>query len=144
MSERTAELIEELYEQFGTLDPFAIVEKNGIDLHYVPFGDNPMGQYIKMLNTPTILLNDKLEGSSKRFFVLSHELHHALEHEDLSGYYVFNHKSRSKLENEANDFATNLLFHFFLEEHQLVPETLQSLELSYGVPSEYSELYLKI
>lgn len=144
MSERIIELIEGLYNQYGTLDPFALVEHAGIDLHYVPYLDNPMGQYLKLVGTPTILLSDTLEGSPERFFVLSHELHHALEHEDWAGYYVFNHKSRAKLENEANGFATNLLFHFFIEEHQLVPETSQLLELEYGVPSDFSELYLKI
>lgn len=144
MSERINELVEELYDQFGTLDPFKLVEYTGIDLHYVPFKENPMGQYVKLIGNPTILLNDKLESSPERYFVLTHELHHALEHEDLSGYYVFNHKSRAKLENEANVFATRLLFHFFIEEHQIVPETSHLLELSYGVPSDYSELYLKL
>lgn len=144
MSERINELVEELYDKFGTLDPFTLVEHTGIELHYVPFGDNPMGQYVKLLNTPTILLNERLENSPRKYFVLTHELHHALEHEDLSGYYVFNHKSRAKLETEANGFATKLLFHFFFEEHQLVPETSQLLELAYGVPTDYSELYLKL
>lgn len=144
MSERINELVEELYDQFGTLDPFTLIEHTGIELHYVAFGDNPMGQYVKVLNTPTILLNDRLENSPKKYFVLSHELHHALEHEELSGYYVFNHKSRAKLETEANSFATTLLFHFFLEEYQATPETSQLLEFTYGVPLEYSELYLKL
>lgn len=144
MSERIIELIESLYEEFGTLDPFTLVEHAGIDLHYVPYLDNPMGQYLKLVGVPTILLSDKLEGSPKRFFVLSHELHHALEHEDLAGYYVFNYKSRAKLESEANGFATNLLFRFFMEEHQVVPETSQLLELEYGVPSDFSELFLKL
>ncbi|MCC5894873.1 MAG: ImmA/IrrE family metallo-endopeptidase [Alkalibacterium sp.] len=144
MSDRIDELVEELYDQYGTLDPFALIEHNGIDLHYVPFMNNPMGQYIKLTDTPTILLSDRLENSPERYFVLTHELHHALEHEELSGYYVFNYRSRSKLETEANAFATTLLFHYYLEEHQLAPDTSQILEFTYGVPSEFSELYLKL
>lgn len=144
MSERIDEMIEELYERYETLNPFTLIDKTGIDLHYVPFEDNPMGQYVKLLGAPTILLNDKLESSPRRYFVLSHELHHALEHEELSGYYVFNHRSRAKLETEANDFATKLLFNFYMEEYQLAPETSLLLKQTYGVPSYYSELYLKI
>lgn len=144
MSERIDEMVEELYEKYGTLDPFTLVEQSGVDIYYVPFADNPMGQYVKLMGTPTILLNDRLENSPKRYFVLTHELHHALEHEDLSGYYVFNHRSRAKLETEANGFATKLLFNFYMEEFQVAPETSLLLKQMYGVPSYYSELYLKI
>lgn len=142
MSERTLEIIENLYDQFGTLDPFNLIEQNGIELHYVPFLDNPLGQYIKLSDTPTILLSDRLENSSERYFVVSHELHHALEHEDISSYYTLNTLSRSKMEQEANKFAAVLCLNFYIEEQGKIPETKTDLQNEYGVPLELSEILL--
>lgn len=142
MSERITELIESLYERFGSLNPFTLVDNYGIELHYVPFGDNPMGQYVKILGTPTILLNDKLENSSERIFVLGHELHHALEHESISSYYMLNSQSRSKMEQEANKFAVHLCYGLYIEENGWSSFTKSDLELLYGVPLELSEVLL--
>ncbi|WP_368644809.1 ImmA/IrrE family metallo-endopeptidase [Alkalibacterium putridalgicola] len=77
-------MVEDLYEEIGTLDRFAIIDHAGIDLHYVDFGANPLGQYIKLFNNPTILLNKSIENSPQEYFVASHELHHALEHEEIA------------------------------------------------------------
>jgi len=142
VSERITELIEGLYNQYGTLDPFALVEHAGIDLHYVPYLDNPMGQYLKLVGTPTILLSDTLEGSPERFFVLSHELHHALEHEDICSYYTLNSLSRSKMEQEANKFAAAMCLNLYIEEQEKFPETTVDLLNEYGVPLQLSEILL--
>jgi Zn-dependent peptidase ImmA (M78 family) len=144
MNERIRVLITRLKKEHGTLDPFQIITEKELGLKYVHFPSEVLGRYMKTFSRPTIFLNESLESSNQRYFVASHELCHALEHEELSGYYVFNHRSRSKLENEANVFATTLLFNFYMEEHETYPRTSQSLKYTYGVPTEYSELFLKL
>lgn len=135
-------MIEDLYEDFGTLNPFSIIDQAGIDLHYVDFGDNPLGQYIKLFNSPTILLNKSIENSPQKYFVASHELHHALEHEEIASYYTLNALSRSKMEQEANKFAVGLCLNLYIEENGSKHLSKIDLVNAYGIPIEILEIFL--
>ncbi len=55
-------------------------------------------------------------------------------HEGLAGYYTGVRFGYDQFENQANEFATGLLTHYFVEENDRVPETIRELELTYGLP----------
>lgn len=139
MNERISRLLADLEEKYGTLDPFAIIEKENISLKYVPFPSEVLGRYMKILDVPTIFLNESLEMSNERYFVASHELCHALEHQDLSGYYTLNHWSKGKLEQQANQFAVAMCSNYHLESFDTL--SMKDLQVHYGVPYELSELF---
>ncbi|MFL2133056.1 ImmA/IrrE family metallo-endopeptidase [Desemzia sp. FAM 23990] len=142
MNDKYRLLINKLYKTTGTLNPFAIAEMMGIDIKYVPFLANPEGQYLKMFDEPIILLNEKYEEHNHRYFLVAHELHHAIEHKELSGYYVQNNVTRGKLENEANAFAAALLVWYYAELNDQLPRSTKELELEFGFPEDLSEEYL--
>lgn len=140
MNERISGLLMSLKDKHGTLDPFYIIERENITLKYLSFPEEVLGRYMKVFERPTIFLNETLEMSNERYFVAAHELCHALEHSDISGYYTLNSQSKAKLEQEANRFAVALCSTLHLEEH----DTLSSKDLKqlYGVPLNLSELFL--
>lgn len=129
-----------LYKKFGTFNPVVIADYLGIEVRYVPFLDNPRGQYIKILDVPVVLLNEAMEDTNEKYFVLAHELYHALYHKNLVGYYNSNNRNRGSLEVEANKFAVRLLLNLFTEEMHSLPHNFQELTYFYGVPSEYDYL----
>lgn len=142
VNEKIYRLINNLCETSGTLNPFVIAEMMGIEIRYVPFLTNPEGQYLKIFNDPIILLNEKYEEHNHRYFLVAHELHHAIEHKELSGYYVQNNVTRGKLENEANAFAAALLVCYYNELYDQLPTSTKALELEFGFPEDLSEEYL--
>jgi Zn-dependent peptidase ImmA (M78 family) len=142
MNERLEWRLDDLRNKYHTLDPFHIIEMCNIDLKYVPFVGGTLGLYRKVLGDPTIFLSDKLIDSPERYFVASHELCHALEHENIAGFYTLNERSRSKLENEANAFATSLCYSLYVEEHGDHSFTIEDLQREYGVPTSLSEIFL--
>lgn len=144
MNERITELLEEIMSEYKTMDPFKVIEMKGIELEYSPFKsqNRSLGLYMKSFDTPTIYLKADLEDSPEKYFVAAHELHHALEHDDVSSYYTLNHLSRSKMEQEANKFAAAMCFNLYIEEQGKLPETTVDLLNEYGVPLELSEILL--
>ncbi|MCI3027732.1 ImmA/IrrE family metallo-endopeptidase [Desemzia sp. C1] len=142
MNEKYHHLISKLRETAGTLNPITIAETLGIEIKYVSFLANPEGQYLKMFDEPIILINEKYAEHNHRYFLVAHELHHAIEHEDLSGYYVQNNVTRGKLENEANAFAAALLVWYYAELNDQLPGSTKELELEFGFPEDLSEEYL--
>ncbi len=142
VNERIKKIIELLFKRYQTCNPFSLAEKLGIEVRYVAFGNNPLGQYVKVLHDPCILINQKLEGTERSYFVLAHEIFHFLEHEELSGYYVLTPFTRGKLEQEANLFATTLLLYHYVEEHGVYPSTIKEVSYRFGIPNEISENYI--
>lgn len=141
-TEKIVQLLRTLYDTYLTVDPFFITEQLGIEVRYVNFLNNPLGQYLKIMNKSIILLSEKIENTNKRFFVLAHELHHALAHSDFGSYYSLNSKNRNKIEYEANAFAAAVCLNLYMEEHELDPMTKQDLENHYGLPMELSDIFL--
>lgn len=142
MNERTKHILKDLHDEFGTLDPFYIIEMSGITLDYVPFIKNTKGLYTKLIDEPIIFLDEKLQHSNERYFIASHELCHAIEHDEIAGFYTLNKRSNSKIETEANLFATLLCFNLYIEEHGKSSFTIKDLKARYGVPYGLSELFL--
>lgn len=142
MNDRMKWLLEDLHEAYNTFDPFYIIEMSNIELQYVPFANKQRGLYYKVFETPTIFINERLQDSSEKYFVAAHELHHALEHSELSAYYLLNSKSQSKMEQEANAFALTLCMNLYIEENGVESMTSIDLHRFYGVPLELSEILL--
>ncbi|MDT2794299.1 ImmA/IrrE family metallo-endopeptidase [Enterococcus thailandicus] len=127
-------LVGKLKKEYGTADPFGISEKMGIEIRYVPFLENPKGQFQDLLGYPVILLNESLKDSEERFYICAHELGHALFHKEISSYYVSTRNSRSKSESEANCFAANLIADLYKEDTQTYPRKIEDLSRLYGLP----------
>lgn len=66
-TERIVQLLRSLYDTYLTVDPFFIVEQLGIEIRYVEFLSNSLGQYLKIMNKPIILLSEKIENTNERF-----------------------------------------------------------------------------
>lgn len=141
MNERIKLIVQGLYRIHGTCNPLTIADILGIEIRYVPFRENPQGQYIKILDEPCILISDKLENTEGCYFILAHELYHYLQHEDLFGYYIMTGFTRGKLEQEANAFATILLLNYYIEEHDRYPSTFNDICYRFGIPLNFAEFY---
>lgn len=142
MNERIKLIVQGLYRIHGTCNPLTIADILGIEIRYVPFKENPQGQYIKVLGEPCILISDQLENTEGCYFILAHELYHYLQHEDLFGYYIMTEFTRGKLEQEANAFATILLLNYYLEEYDYYPSTFRDIAFQFGIPDEVSKNYI--
>lgn len=141
MNEKWIMLIQQLYKDYQTYNPFYIAESKGIDVLFVPFGETPKGETVRFKKETLILLNEDLIDKNERYFVLAHELYHALEHGSLSAYYTTQRNGKGTLEREASIFAGNLMLELYIEDYGYPPETFQHLQKIYGV-SEEVELYL--
>lgn len=141
-TEKIVQLLKTLYDTYLTVDPFVITEQLGIEVRFEPYLSNPLGQYLNLLDKPLIILSEKIEHNNQRFFVLAHELHHTLAHNEFGSYYTMNSKNRNKVEYEANTFAAAVCLNLYIEEFGYDPMTKQDLENHYGLPMELSEIFL--
>lgn len=123
-----------LKQKYNSANPFIICEQMGIQIKYVPFMNNPKGQFQELLGRSVILLSHELKESEERFYICAHELGHAIFHKGLSSYYVSTRNSRSKSESEANCFAANLIADLYKEETQMYPRKIEDLSRLYGLP----------
>ena len=124
----TINLVEELKRKYQSANPFYICEKMGIKIQYVPFIENPKGQFQEIRDRAIIFLNDELRDSEERFYICAHELGHAIFHRGLSSYYVSTRTSRSKSESEANCFAANLIVSLYKEDNDQYPRKIEELK----------------
>ncbi|ENZ7246178.1 ImmA/IrrE family metallo-endopeptidase [Enterococcus hirae] len=127
-------LVREIKRKYGSANPFTICEKMDIQIRYVPFLNNPKGQFQELLGRSVILLNHELKYSEERFYICAHELGHAIFHHGLSSYYVSTRTSRSKSESEANCFAANLIVSLYKEDNDKFPREISLLTKLYGLP----------
>ena len=80
--------------------PFLIAKEKGIEVLYVSFGKTPLGETVYFKDETLILLNDSLANKNKRYFVMAHELYHALEHLEMSAYYTNQRHGKGKYEEK--------------------------------------------
>ncbi|HFD1594977.1 TPA: ImmA/IrrE family metallo-endopeptidase [Enterococcus faecium] len=123
-----------LKQKYNSANPFIICEKMDIQIKYVPFMNNPKGQFQELLGRSVILLSHELKESEERFYICAHELGHAIFHKGLSSYYVSTRNSRSKSESEANCFAANLIVSLYKEDNDQYPRKVEELTNLYGLP----------
>ncbi|WP_445447832.1 ImmA/IrrE family metallo-endopeptidase [Enterococcus lactis] len=127
-------LVGKLKQKYNSANPFTICEKMYIQIRYVPFLNNPKGQFQELLGRSVILLNHELKYSEERFYICAHELGHAIFHQGLSSYYVPTRSSRSKSESGANCFAANLIISLYKEDNDQYPRKIEDLTNLYGLP----------
>lgn len=125
-----------LKQKYNSANPFIICEQMGIQINYVPFMNNPKGQFQELLGRSLILLSHELKESEERFYICAHELGHAIFHKGLSSYYVSTRNSRSKSESEANCFAANLIVSLYKDDTDQFPREVDLLTKLYGLPKD--------
>ena len=127
-------LVRDIKRKYNSVNPFVISEKMGIEIKYVPFLENPKGQFQEIRGQAFIFLNEDLKESEERFYICAHELGHAIFHQGLSSYYVSTRSSRSKSESEANCFAANLIVSLYEDDTDQFPREVGLLTKLYGLP----------
>ena len=102
--------VNEIAEKFGTRDPFAIAEKNGI---YVLFEDlgTLRGYYLSVFGVKSIHINKSL-SKENQLVTCAHELAHSILHPKLNASFMTSNTFMvvEKYEKQANLFASFLLF----------------------------------
>ena len=106
----TKRIARRLKKKCRTSDPFEIAQAFGIIVLFEPLGDI-RGYYNCCYRTRFIHISSFLSEAERRF-VCAHELAHALLHPKIHTNFLLTHTNveLSKLENEANRFAVDLLF----------------------------------
>ncbi|MCI7224507.1 ImmA/IrrE family metallo-endopeptidase [Fusobacterium sp.] len=103
--------VNNLIEKYGTKNPLKLTKKLKIDVRYCELG-NIKGFYKKILKRKYIFINCKLNNFERKL-VLAHELGHAILHSSKDFEFMIDHTRlirRSKVEQEANEFASYLIF----------------------------------
>jgi hypothetical protein len=101
--------VKNLVEKYNTSNPYTLCEKLNIEIRYFYY-EGIKGFFRRILKRKYIVINEKLDEYSK-LVVLCHELGHAIYHSSknklLMKINFFNYNS--ELENEANEFAAELM-----------------------------------
>lgn len=95
----------------GTKNPFKLAKKLNIEIIIEDLGE-VRGLFKKVLKRKFIFINSKLNEFDKKL-VCAHELGHAILHSSTNYQFLIDNTSllkRSRLEDEANLFASYLIF----------------------------------
>ena len=134
--------VNQLVSTYNTANPFEIADYLGIEYDFKTLPNNLKGILVSSeKDTPLILINEDIQDISFKYYVMAHELKHAIDHADLIGYYSLCYGGKGKLELEANKFATELMLLLYQEQYQDIPETFDKLISTYGVKEEMREYY---
>lgn len=120
--------------RYHTANPFTIAEKLNIQVEWCPLADLPLGKIIYDGEQPVIMLNDNIKHKPAQYFVLGHELGHAIMQEGLVGYYTSSVRNKSQLETDADQFSVALMALLFVEDNDRLPDSYDDLATQYGLP----------
>lgn len=101
----------DLIIKFGTKNPFKLAKKLNIEIIIEDLGE-VRGLFKRVLRRKFIFINSKLNEFDK-ILVCAHELGHAILHSSTNYQFLIDNTSllkRSRLEDEANLFASYLIF----------------------------------
>lgn len=98
-----------LVRKFGTSNPYKIAKELDINLLEANLGE-VKGYFTKIRRIKFIFINENLSQDEK-LFTMAHELGHAVLHYNTHTPHLLSMKYRytSKIESEANEFATVLM-----------------------------------
>lgn len=104
--------VRNLIKKYGTKNPYTLCKILKIHVRYMDLG-NVKGVYKKIVTNKFIVIDEKL-SEIMQLIVLCHELGHAILHDtkeiqSFKDYDLFPRIS-SRIEDEANTFAAELLF----------------------------------
>lgn len=122
-----------LIKKYGTNNPFKLAKKLNIEIIIDDLGE-VRGLFKKILRRKFIFINSKL-NESDQMLVCCHELGHAILHASSNYQFMIDNTKilrLSKLENEANLFASYLLFQDddFIESLDFVENKTNSLMIN--------------
>lgn len=104
-------IVKKIIEKYNTKDPFKLAKKLNILVRYYDLEDTK-GFYKKILTKKYIFINSELSEFEQKL-VCAHELGHAILHSSKNFEFMLDRTSlirKSKVEDEANLFASWLLF----------------------------------
>ncbi|WP_368251361.1 ImmA/IrrE family metallo-endopeptidase [Enterococcus sp. 2201sp1_2201st1_B8_2201SCRN_220225] len=125
------------YSETSSYDPYIICDYEDIDIVYT----NQLPNKVSGLASPemrTIFMDDSLEDTNFKKFLLAHELYHVLYHEGVMTYHDSYNLNKNKLEFESNRGATTLLLLEYISNDEIPIEylTLEHFMTSYSIPQE--------
>lgn len=127
-----------LVQQYGTNEPFQIIEAMGIIQLFENLGLDTWGYYTNIFRIPCIHINSLIEDFRQRY-AAAHELGHHIIHKGISTPFLRENTLQSidKIERQANQFAVELLM-----PDRLLLEGLTLYEAATfcGVPHEIAHL----
>ncbi len=135
-------LIKKLIKENETSNPIQIAKNLGIHILYEDLG-TLNGYYNTVYRHKLIHINNNLT-EKQQLFTAAHELGHALLHPKLNTAFLRTHTYMviNKFENEANEFAINLLISDSdIEEYKHL--SFNSISNIYGVSEELIQLRFK-
>jgi hypothetical protein len=125
--------VKNLTEKYNTNNPYKLCEKLGVTVMYFNLGEIK-GCFQRILKRKYIFINENLDEYSQKV-VLCHELGHAIFHNSKN--INFMKKSflnyTSKLENEANEFAAELLSY---DNEEISYDLIENSDLGFEVMEE--------
>ncbi|MEG9320447.1 ImmA/IrrE family metallo-endopeptidase [Fusobacterium varium] len=115
--------VKKLVRKYGTNDPFKLCKYLGILVIFADLG-NIKGYSVKRLRKKLICINKNLSNFAKKL-VCAHELGHCLYHQLDDVTFLLNNTKiirKTYLEEEANQFAVELLYDEYLIEEYEIPD----------------------
>ncbi|MGN8647930.1 ImmA/IrrE family metallo-endopeptidase [Gracilibacillus sp. HCP3S3_G5_1] len=103
-------VVGQLVKKFSTNDPFEIAERMNIVVRHVPLG-KILGYHTRQCRVSIIHINETA-SIEQQIFTCCHELGHAILHPEVNTPFLKSstYFSNDKIEQEANEFAVELLF----------------------------------
>jgi len=103
------QLVNYYVKKFNTRNPYDLAQYLNVEVQIGSLGSRA-GCYMFLKNHKCIFLNEELEENEMRL-VMAHELAHSIMHRKENCYFIRNKTLllNSKIENEANTFAAELL-----------------------------------
>lgn len=136
-NDKIKEAVKSVFDRYNTADPFIIAEKLNIDIEWTNlFLEKPFAKTTYDGDAPIVMINERIRYLPSRNYTMAHEIGHIILHEGLSSYYTGIRFGHSKLEHEADVFAAALMGMLYVEENDRLPETLNELVVSYGLPEQ--------
>ena len=137
----TKAIADAIVKKYKTRNPFDIANEKNILIIYEPLG-SIFGYYNRCYKQNFIHINQELDGFDATF-TCAHELGHVVLHPKVNTPFLRKHTMLpvSRLENEANHFAVDLLF----DDNELFPLLEQPIAVatSYlGVPENLAKYRL--
>lgn len=122
-----------LIKKYGTNNPFKLAKKLNIEIIFDDLGE-VRGLFKRILKRKFIFINSEL-SEFDQMLVCSHELGHAVLHASSNYQFLIDNTSilrLSKIENEANLFASYLLFQNddFIESLDFIENKTNSLMIN--------------
>ena len=100
-------VVNTLLREHKTRNSERLAEALNIEVRYLPLEVN--GCFLEVAGRKFIFVSDKYKFSQERYFIIAHELYHAIQHANAGELYYKAYNYHGKFEREANLFAIYLL-----------------------------------